>query len=441
MAVRVNPGANQGAPAQGGNATFVPGQAAKVLQELGLVKPGMSALQVTQNLLGALRAGGFPTMGGALAQQLSAALSAFQRANGLPVTGQLDQATAALLQKHGLLPTNLGASGGVLNVKDGFEGKRAQTDGNAASAASKPDANLQQLLSNVVKAAVDGSQKAMEFLAGMFGLGGGGVAAGGQGGEAGHGNAAAQGGAVVADASNSAARTVDGSASGKGSDGQGRHDGSGLARDVAGQQSKKSANEKVRSKAGLKDALARGVDDDEDGEQGLEDGEGEGASQGDGEGGGAEDGAFTTGTRDGDEDGSERWQGNASSGDSDKDDERRGHATLDDYWDAARGHYAIPSVAEQWRRALDQVRKDSDATNRTTTYTWDVRFYKPGVYGAGQKGQEILHLVVQEATAFDRAWARSVDALSALVKVHDGDDVDTPVKEDMLRAIRRARVA
>ena len=37
---------------------------------------------------------------------LSAALSAFQRANGLPVTGQLDSATAALLQKQGLLPLN-----------------------------------------------------------------------------------------------------------------------------------------------------------------------------------------------------------------------------------------------------------------------------------------------------------------------------------------------
>src|SRR5690606_4915991 len=145
---------------------------------------------------------------------------------------------------------------------------------------------------------------------------------------------------------------------------------------------------------------------------------------GEGEGGGAEDGAFTKGTKHGDEDGSERFQGNAPSGDSDKDDERRGHATLDDYWDAARGHYAIPSVAEQWRRALDQVRKDAESANRTTTYTWDVRFYRPGVYGPGQKGEEILHLVVQEATAFDRSWAKSVDALTALVELHDGTGVE-----------------
>lgn len=437
MAVRVTPGGQQGAAPAKGNATQVPGQAAQVLQQLGLVKPGMSALQITQNLLGAMQARGFGGgLGGALAQQLSAALAAFQRANGLPVTGQLDRATAALLQKQGLLPKNVGVSGGVLDVKDGFEGKRAASEANTSTSAgaAKGETSAQQILANIAKAAVDGSQKAMELLSGLFGLGGGG-AAGGQGSEAASANAAQQPGAGLDKGAQAHAKATSGDATA-----QGRHDGSGLARDVAGHASKTSSYEKVRSKAGLKEARSRGVDDEDDGEEGLEDGEGEGASHGDGEGGGAEDGAFTTGTREGDEDGSERWQGNAPSGDSDKDDERRGHATLDEYWDGAAGHYAIPSVAAQWRRALDEVRRDSDATNRATTYTWDVHFYKPGVYGPGQKAEEILHLVVKEATAFDRAWAKSLEALTALCRIHDKRVDDLPLQEDMLRAIRRARV-
>lgn len=436
MAVRVTPGGQQGAAPAQGNAALVPGQAAQVLQQLGLVKPGMSALQITQNLLGAMQARGFGgNLGGALAQQLSAALAAFQRANGLPVTGQLDRATAALLQKQGLLPTNVGMSGGVLDVKDGFEGKRAAADpnANANASAAKGDTSAQQILANIAKAAAAGSQKAMEFLSGLFGLGGGG-AAGGQGSEAANANAA-QAGAGLDKGAQANAKANAGDAA------HGRNDGSGLARDVAGHASKTSAHEKVRSKAGLKDARSRGVDDEDDGEEGLEDGEGQGTSHGDGEGGGAEDGAFATGAREGDDDGSERWQGNAPSGDSDQDDERRGHATLDEYWDGAAGHYAIPSVATQWRRALDDVRKDHDATNRATTYTWDVRFYKPGVYGPGQKAEEILHLVVKEATAFDRVWARSMDALTALCRIHDRSVEDVPLQEDLLRAIRRARVA
>lgn len=434
--MRVTPGDTKGAPAgQGNGAPLVPGQAAQILQQLGLVKPGMSALQITQNLLGALQAKGFGATGGAFAQQLSAALATFQRANGLPVTGQLDQATAALLQKQGLLAKNLGASAGVLNVKDGFEGARLQSQ-SANAGGAKADATVQQLLSGVVKAAVEGSQKAMEFLSGLLGLGGGGVAAGGKGGEAGQ-AAAPQGGAVVAEA---AAQAAGKSADGKGDNAQVRHDGSGLARDVAGHASKSGAKEKVRSKSGLKDATDRGLEDEDDGEEGLEDGEGEGTSHGDGEGGGAEDGAHAKGTRDGDEDGSERWQGNAPSGDDDKDDERRGNATLGEHWDAARGHYAIPSVGEQWRRALDVVRRDGETSNRATTYTWDVRFYRPGVYGPGQKAEEILHLSVQEATAFDRAWAKSVEALTALARLHDGEGGDLPINEDLLRAIRKARV-
>jgi hypothetical protein len=441
MAARVGPGAGQpAAPSTAGNPNAVPGQAAQVLAQLGLVKPGMSAVQITKNLVSALAARGFGggALGGLLGEKLSAALAQFQKANGLPVTGQLDGQTAKLLQQLGLLPRNVRNSAGVVNVKDGFEGaakaqaqaKSADAGGAGAAKGGEQPQNLQQLLSSLVKAASEGSQKAMEFLGGLLGLGGG------QGG-------VAEGGAQPQAQPQGAAEAAVAAAGGKAADGdaaQVRGDGTQLGKDTAGSASKTKGDEKTRGKKGLKDAKERGVEDEGDDEEGQgKDGD-QGSSKGDGSGGGAEDGAHDTGAEQGDEDGSEKWSGNASSGDDDRD-KQRGHAQLPDDWQVKPGYYRIPPIAEQWRRALDLVRRDETASTRTTTYTWDFVVYRPDVYGPGQQAEELLHLVVKEATAFDRAWGRAVDALDTLVRELDGPDADAPIKEDLLRAIRRARVS
>jgi hypothetical protein len=404
-----------------------------VLQQLGLVKPGMNIAQITQSLVQALHGRGFGSATGALTQQLAQALSAFQQKHGLAVTGQLDHATATLLQREGLLGRAAGLAGGVLNVKDGFESARAADNG-ATSTSAKPEA-AQQQPSGLAKAAAEGSQKAMEFLAGLFGFGGGRLAEGAAAGETGH-AVPSQGGPLTDGAGAGAGRATDG----RGDNTRAKNDGSGLLRERAGQTVASGTQERVRTRTGLKNPTSLGVDEESDDDEGRGGADGEGAGEGQGDGGGADGGEHDRGTRNGDAGGRERLSGNASSGDTHTADARRGHATLDEYWDADRGHYAIPQVAEQWRRALTHVRKDPASDNRTTTYTWDVRFYRPGVYGPGQKAEEILHLLVTEASAFDRAWGRSLEALTRLVERHDGPGTEVPLQEDMLRAIRRARV-
>jgi hypothetical protein len=413
---------------RGGGAALPP-KAVTILKQLGLVRPDMSAQQLTKNLVGALLARGFGGGGGPLAQQLSAALAAFQRANGLPPSGQLDAKTAQLLQQSGALPR---AAGG-LGVKDGFEGARAPAKDAAQALGKEQSQGPQQLFAGAMKAAADGSPQSMQLLSGLLGLGGGGLAAGNQGGE---GAAPTPGQAQVALADGAGQGIA---AKAEGHNANARVDGSGLSRSLAGAPAQKGASEQTRGKPGAQDARRRGLEEDgDDAEDGLEDGEGKGSGQGGGEGGGAEDGASAQGARAGDQGGSERLSGNASSGDA-RDDDERGNASFDEGSGGA-GHHRMPPIAVQWRRALDEVRRQGGTQNRATTYSWDVRFYRPAVYGAGQKAEEILHVVVQDATAFDRAWPRAVEALSTLARRYDGDDADLPLEEDVLRAIRKARV-
>ena len=133
----------------------------------------------------------------------------------------------------------------------------------------------------------------------------------------------------------------------------------------------------------------------------------------------------------------ERDSGNASSGDR-KYDEPRGHASVDDGSGDGAGHYRVPSISEQAFAALEKISKDVAAENRATTYSWDVLFFKPGVYGAGQKAQELVHLVVEKATAFDPVWAKAQANLNAMVKRMDPDG-DVPSLDDIIAALRQAR--
>ena len=76
----------------------------------------------------------------------------------------------------------------------------------------------------------------------------------------------------------------------------------------------------------------------------------------------------------------------------------------------------MPSLSEQAHAALQLIKKDKSEDNRATTYSWDVMFFKPGIYGAGQKAQELVHLSVEKAAAFDPVWQKAQVNLDALVK-------------------------
>jgi hypothetical protein len=98
----------------------------------------------------------------------------------------------------------------------------------------------------------------------------------------------------------------------------------------------------------------------------------------------------------------------------------------------------VPPVSEQAWAALASIRRDEHEENRATTYSWDATFYRPAVYGPGQKAQDVLHLVVKKATAFDAVWQKSVEALTALVHRFE-KDAAAPTIDDVVAALRQAR--
>ena len=98
----------------------------------------------------------------------------------------------------------------------------------------------------------------------------------------------------------------------------------------------------------------------------------------------------------------------------------------------------MPSISEQCFLALDKISKNASVENRATTYSWDVTFFKPGTYGPGQKAQELVHLVVDKATAFDAVWSRAQANLTVLVRRTDADGA-VPSLDDIVGALRQAR--
>jgi hypothetical protein len=160
-------------------------------------------------------------------------------------------------------------------------------------------------------------------------------------------------------------------------------------------------------------------------------GEGEGAPEEAGEG----DGQST----DPDDDGSERDTGNAPSGDEDFADRERGHAQLDDGSADGEGFYEIPPFSEQIAQALSSIARDPEVATRATTYSWDLVLYKPGVYGARQRADELIHLEVRSATPFDPVWEKARTEIGRILRRYQPGALP-PSRAELEVALRRARV-
>jgi hypothetical protein len=140
----------------------------------------------------------------------------------------------------------------------------------------------------------------------------------------------------------------------------------------------------------------------------------------------------------GDDDGTEDDDANAPAGDEDVEDERRGHANLDDDSDADEGYWEVPALSEQVREALERIERNADERG-AATYSWDVTFFRPGVYGARQPAEPLWHVVVERAGAFDPVWGEAQQKLRE--RIADVESLDAaPSSEDFVAALRRARV-
>lgn len=363
------------------------------LKERGLTSGQKSAQQASTTLTAGLSARGFVGTGPDIFSQLGSALKALQASQGLEVTGALDAKTMEALKKLGLVESSIGVAPGS-HTKDAFETiqqKGAQTTTTAPD--GQPLENAMDTLLGAMKSVIEGM------------LGEGALSAAGQDAEsaAAHAQLNAQG--QAADASdNSHARR----------DGFGDQDPNGKGTDRGDDSGLKGTAKKKGDKSGR-----------------VGDGDEEEGSAADGE---DQDGA----SADGDEEGTEHAAGNASSGDDDLSDADRGHASTGNT-DAERGHYKVPALEEQIRDALGTLTRTEATSNRATTYTLDVVLRRPGVYGPGQNAQELLHLVVSDAGAFDDAWNQARESLRRLCAVVE-PKAQLPAEEDWQAALRRARV-
>lgn len=442
MAIRDVGGKPGSAPS--GHAGAVPTPLEKGLGEAGLLKNGASPQDAAQGLLGRLSKGGFSAPPGQnLSAALTAALKQFQAKQGLAQTGKLDAATQGALGKAGMLqPPEPQAAARQKADKDGFEKQGPsllkQGEGRRAEQANlgSPDTNfLDALINQLGPGGPNEGTSATDIKGASSGQESRNVETQQKVQEAKKGDGVQKKGTAAAnekDAPLATAQPMD----------RGNAQGVKVARGLKAENTK--TDEKKRKDAlDGKDPTELGILDEEADEDALE-GAGEDGKKRRGQGGDAdsggedEEGSTSGGSGVGAEDeASERDRGNATSGD-ERFGQPRGHASLDDGSDAGPGHHRVPSVSEQCFLALEQIRKDASVENRATTYTWDVTFFKPGVYGPGQKAQELVHLVVDKATAFDAVWTKAHANLVALVKRTDPDGV-APKLDDIVAAIRQAR--
>lgn len=445
MAIRdvgSKPTAGASAP---GHAGGLPPGLEKGMSEAGLLQGGKNPKEAAQGLVATLAKAGFQAPArGDLAAQLTAALKAFQQANNLPPNGQLNAATAQALQNAGLLGSpDAQQAQQKKSEKDGFErgggsllkqGERQRAD---VVKQGTPDTNfLDALLHQLgpggahegtsptdVRAAAQASEAYAQNVDKKAQLA-----------EAKKGEGAQKKGSTT-DAQREAEQPTNqqldrGNAAG--------------VKVMRGLRSDSARTDEKRRRDSLlgKDATELGILDEEADEDALEGAGDEGQQkkrgQGGEHGGATDDGSDSHGSAGPGEDGRERDRGNASSGDDNHRDARRGNASIDDGNGDGAGHYSVPAMAEQAVAALSRIVKDAAVENRATTYSWDVTFYKPGVYGPGQKAQELVHLVVDKATAFDPVWTKAQANIAILVKRLDGDAV-APSLDDIIHAIRQAR--
>ena len=426
-----------GAGAAGG----VPPTLERGLNEAGLTAGGRSAGDAAQTLLSNLGRAGFSAPPkGDVTTQLTAALKAFQAQKGLAQSGQLDQATQGALKNAGVFENPQAQQ--KAGERDGFErgasllkqGEKQRAD---VVSQSTPDTNFLDALLNQLgpggpnegmsSADVKGAAQANEAQAHNIEKK----------------DKVAE--AKKAEGAQKKGTTTDSQRELEAATSQQLDKGNAAGVKVArGLQTDKTKTDEQKRKDALagKDPTEMGILDEEADEDALEgagdDGNKKRGRGGDEESGGdAEDGEHASGSDAGDE-GTERERGNASSGDEKHADKQRGHASGDDGSADGAGHYRVASVGEQAFAALTKIVRDVSVENRATTYSWDVTFLRPGVYGAGQKAQELVHLVVDKATAFDPVWQKAQANLAALVKRTD-PDARVPALDDIIQAIRQAR--
>lgn len=430
-----------------GSAGGLPPTVEKALGDAGLLQGGKSPKEAAQNLLGTLKKAGFEAPPGApkgdLAAQLSASLKSFQKTVGLQQNGQLNPPTTDALKTAGLIqsPESQQAKQKAVE-KDGFErggasllkqGEKQRAD---AVNAGTPDTNFLDALINQLGTGGPNEGTSASDIKGAA--------------QASDAQAQSVDKKNVAEAKkgegvNKKGSTTDAQKEPEVASNQQMDKGHAAGVKVArGLKTENAKTDEKRRKDALsgKDPTELGILDEEADDDALEgageDGKQKRRGQG-GENGGADDnGSEASGSEGPGEDGRERDKGNAQSGDEDHNDRRRGHASIDDGSDDGAGHYRVPSMAEQAVAALDKIVKDAAVENRATTYSWDVTFYRPGVYGAGQKAQELVHLVVDKATAFDAVWTKAQANIAILVKRLDPDG-QAPTVEDIIQAIRQAR--
>ena len=214
-----------------------------------------------------------------------------------------------------------------------------------------------------------------------------------------------------------------------------------VARGLKAEQTKTEEQKRKDALKG-KNPTEKGILEEEEEDEDADEGQGgEGKNRGKGGNnafaGAHGDGSDTAG-EDGEKDGNEKFKGNASSGD-EQYGEKRGRASIDGEGDGDDvGHYRVPSLAEQAAACLERIQKDPSVANRATTYSVDVMFYKPGVYAMGQKAQELVHLVVPSATAFDPVWQKMQANLQIMVRKLE-PQAPVPSLDDIVGALRAAR--
>ncbi|MBM4281873.1 MAG: hypothetical protein FJ137_14330 [Deltaproteobacteria bacterium] len=412
-------------------------QVGKALQDGGLVKPGKTPADAAKALLGGLKDAGFqapPQAGKELGAQLAGALKGFQQARGLPPTGRVDGATAEALKNLGAPPEPTATERAS---KDGFEraapsllkqGEQQRAD---AMKSGSPDTNFLDALLNKLggdhgvtadrKGYVGGTAEAATNAAKTDAAG-----------EAKRVNEAEQKSGSTADAQKSAredsAQQLDRAKESK-------------VQVARGLKAEQTRTEEQRRKDALfgKNPTERGILDDEaDDDDAGEGGDGKQRGRGGDQQAGAHgDGSDTAGGSDA-RDGNERRRGNAQSGSGDDGDPSRGVASIDDGSGVDADHYRVSTLSEQAFAALGKIQKDPQDGLRATTYSWDVVFYKPGIYAAGQKAQDLVHLVVMSATAFDPIWQKAQANLQVLVRKLERDGA-VPSFDDLVAALRQAR--
>lgn len=420
--------------------TNVPQPVQKAVADNNLPQPGQTPSEAAQQILGGLKDSGFQAPATAskdFGTQFGNALKQFQQAQGLPPTGKLDPATSEALK-------NVGIAGAPPQpekpdpaaAKDNFErgasllkqGDRSRAD---TMKNATPDTNFLDALLNKL----GGDQGVTSDKAGQVG-----------------GTAETSTNASKAESTKDAKKAE--------SDKAGNTESKKASKDDVQQPLDKNAREaaKLHVARGLKadtartderrknalfgkDAIERGILEEEEEEEATDGDGGEGKKRGrggDADGGGHEAHGADGSSGSGDEAGDAKYGGNAHSGDTNHGDAKRGHASLDDGSDADAGHYRIPSLSEQAFSSLEKIKRDETANNRATTYSWDVTFYKPGVYSAGQKAQDLVHLVVSSSTAFDPVWQRAQANLQVMVRRLE-KDAPVPTLDDIVGALRQAR--